>query len=61
MTKSENRELLNVLKYMDTDKGMAARCLATIIRSSRSRKTKAELLGLALAYKLNQRIEFVIR
>lgn len=60
MTKSENRELLNVIKYMDDNKGMAARALATLIRSTRSRKTKAELLGFALAYKLNQRIEFVV-
>ena len=61
MTKSENRELLNVLKYMDHDMGLAARTLATLVRSTRSKKTKADLLGFALAYKLNQRIEFVIR
>ena len=61
MTKSENRELLNVLKYMDHDIGLAARTLATLVRSTRSKKTKADLLGFALAYKLNQRIEFVIR
>ena len=60
MTKSENRELLNVIKYMDVDMGMAARTLATLVRSTRSRKTKAELLAFALAYKLNQRIEFVV-
>ena len=61
MTKSENRELLNVIRYMDTDKGLAARSLATLVRSTRSSKTKAELLAIALAYKLNQRIEFNVR
>ena len=60
MTKSENRELLNVLKYMDHDMGLAARTLATLVRSTRSKKTKAELLGFALAYKLNRRIAFVV-
>jgi hypothetical protein len=60
MTKSENRELLNVLKYMDHDMGLAARTLATLVRSTRSKKTKAELLGFALAYKLNRRIEFIV-
>jgi hypothetical protein len=35
MTKSENRELLNVLKYMDYDMGLAARTLSRPVRGHR--------------------------
>jgi hypothetical protein len=57
MTKSETRELLKIIGYLDETnlRGMAARSLATLIRS-----TRAELLDFARVNRLNERIEFKI-
>ena len=62
MTKSESRELLTIISYLDERhlQGMAARSLATLIRSTRGRNTRAELLDFARVNRLNERIEFKI-
>jgi hypothetical protein len=62
MTKSETRELLKIIGYLDETnlRGMAARSLATLIRSTRGRNTRAELLDFARVNRLNERIEFKI-
>ena len=62
MTKSETRELQNIIALLDETnlRGLAARSLATLIRSTRGRNTRAELLNFALANRLHERIEFKI-
>ena len=62
MTKSETRELLKIIGYLDETnlRGLAARSLATLIRSTRGRNTRAELLDFARVNRLNERIEFKI-
>jgi hypothetical protein len=62
MTKSENRELLKIISYLDERhlQGLAARSLATLIRSTRGRNTRAELLDFARANRLHERIEFIV-
>ena len=62
MTKSETRELVKIIGYLDESnlRGMAARSLATLIRSTRGRNTRAELLDFARVNRLNERIEFKI-
>ena len=62
MTKSETRELQNIIALLDETnlRGLAARSLATLIRSTRGRNTRAELLDFARVNRLNERIEFKI-
>jgi hypothetical protein len=62
MTKSETRELLKIIGYLDESnlRGMAARSLAALIRSARARSTRAELIDFARANRLHERIEFKI-
>lgn len=62
MTKSETRELLKIIGYLDETnlRGLAARSLATLIRSARGRSTRDELIDFARANRLHERIEFEI-
>jgi len=62
MTKSETRELVKIIGYLDESnlRGMAARSLATLIRSTRGRNTRAELLDFARVNRLHERIEFKV-
>ena len=62
MTKSETRELVKIIGYLDETnlRGMAARSLATLIRSTRGRNTRAELIDFARVNRLHERIEFKV-
>lgn len=53
MTKSENREIINVVRYINA--GMtdtAARALSALYRAARTTKSQNEILALGIAYKL---------
>lgn len=53
MTKSENREIINVVRYINA--GMtdtAARALSALYRAARTTKSQNEILAFGMAYKL---------
>lgn len=61
MTKSEGRELETIRKYLAL--GMAdtaARALSALVRATRSRKTSAQLMELAVDWNLLHRPEFIV-
>jgi UDP-N-acetyl-D-mannosaminuronate dehydrogenase len=53
MTKSENREIINAVRFMNGRRpDIAARRVATLYRSARTTKSQNEILTFAIAYKL---------
>lgn len=61
MTKAEARELETIRKFLIV--GMpdtAARALSALVRSTRSRKTSAKFMELAVNWNLLHRPEFII-
>ena len=62
MTKSEIRELNKALQFAAAGLGpdYLARALSALIRSSRSVKTKAELVAIAVMHQVNSNPEFII-
>jgi len=62
MTKSEIRELNKALQFAAAGLGpdYLARTLSALIRSSRSVKTKAELVAIAVMHQVNSNPEFIV-
>jgi len=61
MTKSENREVLNAVRYINA--GMtdtAARALSALYRSARTAKSQNEILALGVAYNLVTLPEWIV-
>jgi UDP-N-acetyl-D-mannosaminuronate dehydrogenase len=61
MTKSENREVLNAVRYINA--GMtdtAARALSALYRSARTTKSQNEILALGVAYNLVTLPEWIV-
>jgi len=61
MTKSENREVLNAVRYINA--GMtdtAARALSALYRSARIAKSQNEILALGVAYNLITLPEWIV-
>jgi len=61
MTKSENREVLNAVRYINA--GMtdtAARALSALYRAARTAKSQNEILALGVAYNLVSLPEWIV-
>ena len=61
MTRSENREIINAVRFMNGRRpDIAARCVATLYRSARTTKSQNEILAFATAYKLILLPEWIV-
>lgn len=61
MTKSENRELDTIRRYLSAGmKDTAARALSALVRSTRNRNTSHALMALAIDWGLITNEEFII-
>lgn len=61
MTKSENREIANAIRYSAAGLGpdYLARALSALYRSARTTKSQNEIMAIALAYGVVNNPEFI--